>query len=614
MSPSTAKTIRRLFMALLGVLAGVALLQLIGGQLLLTHFDQSVRRLDTAQTAHRDVLQALTDAETGLRGYQLTGRPNFLAPYRTGTAAFPEHVREVRHAVTDPGTLRLLAAEQAAADRWFNEFAEPRTSRLVPPAADDRGKELFDEFRAAHTAAAAALTADRRAAGHDLRVAATVLQACLLALAALAALVTVWLSASAHRVLGPLSQVRRVLDRRSRGDLQARPDPHGPPELRQLVETLNRSLDEADQAHRDLATQKAYLAQLLDVINVGVLACDLDGNLVQVNQAARADIDGPPPTHVNQLNRVTDLDGRRPVRHPLALALDGEIIAGREMTFTAPGRPAQAVMVDARPLHDHLGAPIGAVATRYDVSVLREREAELTAFAGVVAHDLRAPLAAVHGFAEILAEDLASRGGNEDLEETLARLVGGLGRMSRLIDDLLAYATARDSPLKLEPVDLREVVDEVITERTAYLRGYADAGRALGVGPDIAVGPLPVLQADAAMIRQVFDNLIGNAIKYTREHQPASVRITADPVGEGWADIHIADRGIGIPADQHAAVFDTFHRAHPGDSRPGTGLGLAICQRVVTRHGGSIAVDDNPGGGSRFHVRLPLEGTPIGSP
>jgi signal transduction histidine kinase len=171
--------------------------------------------------------------------------------------------------------------------------------------------------------------------------------------------------------------------------------------------------------------------------------------------------------------------------------------------------------------------------------------------------------------------------------------------MCQLIDDLLAYATARDAPLRLEPVDLREVVDQVVHERTAHLR----ADRT----PSIEAGPLPTVHADPAMIRQMMDNLIGNAIKYTRDSEPAQVRITADRIDAAWAEIQIADRGIGIPADQRAAVFESFARAHPGQAYAGTGLGLAICRRVVDRHGGSISVDDNPLGGTRFHIVLPTE-------
>jgi hypothetical protein len=109
------------------------------------------------------------------------------------------------------------------------------------------------------------------------------------------------------------------------------------------------------------------------------------------------------------------------------------------------------------------------------------------------------------------------------------------------------------------------------------------------------------------MLRHVLDNLIGNAVKYVRPAAPARVGITATPAGPGWTRIEVADRGIGIPDAEKPAVFERFHRAHAAAGYAGTGLGLAICKRIVERHGGEIGVDDNPGGGTRFHFTLPLE-------
>jgi signal transduction histidine kinase len=268
------------------------------------------------------------------------------------------------------------------------------------------------------------------------------------------------------------------------------------------------------------------------------------------------------------------------------------------MNYLRPGHPPKAVMVDACPLRDEEGRIVGAVATRYDVSALHAREAELTAFAGVVAHDLRSPLAAVAGFIELLELDL--HGAGAGVGDTVTRIRAGVDRMRQLIDDLLVYATARDKPLRLEPVPLDSVIDQVVAERTAHL----PAGPAR---PEVVRDPLPVLHADAAMVRQMMDNLIGNAVKYTVPGQPARIRITSDRLGEGWTRITVADRGIGIPADQRASVFDPFHRAHPEQPYAGTGLGLAICRRVADRHGGSISLDDNPPGGTCFHIVLPAQ-------
>jgi signal transduction histidine kinase len=107
------------------------------------------------------------------------------------------------------------------------------------------------------------------------------------------------------------------------------------------------------------------------------------------------------------------------------------------------------------------------------------------------------------------------------------------------------------------------------------------------------------------MTRQLLDNLIGNAIKYTPIGEPARIVVSAEPDAAGWTRVRIADRGIGIPAEDQPRVFTSFHRASAHAGYAGTGLGLAICHRVVNRHGGTITASDNPGGGTRIQFTLP---------
>jgi signal transduction histidine kinase/CHASE3 domain sensor protein len=607
-STSTAIALRRQLLWLVAVLAIVGTAQVIGGLVLLARFDAYSQHVDVAQNAHQRMLQAMTDAETGIRGWQLTGDTSYLEPYEAGISALPEAIREVTAEIGDRGTRRLLAAEQDAAEHWLDDFAAPLAALTAVRAADPaRGKALFDAYRRMHGATAADLAASRREAAQEYRTISGILQTCLVVLAVLAVLVAVWISVRTQRMLlTPLAQVQEVLTRLAGGDRAARTEPGGPPEVRMLAATLNRSLDDAEEARQRLLATHRELTQILDVLNVAVVTCDAEGTLVRVNRTAREDVDGEMPSHVRHLDRVAE-PGDRPAPgaagavsggHPLALALSGQLTRAKEMNYLRPGHPPKAVMVDACPLRDEEGRIVGAVATRYDVSALHAREAELTAFAGVVAHDLRSPLAAVAGFIELLELDL--RGAGAGVGDTVTRIRAGVDRMRQLIDDLLVYATARDKPLRLEPVPLDSVIDQVVAERTAHL----PAGPAR---PEVDRDPLPVLHADAAMVRQMMDNLIGNAVKYTVPGQPARIRITADRLGEGWTRITVADRGIGIPADQRASVFDPFHRAHPEQPYAGTGLGLAICRRVADRHGGSISLDDNPPGGTCFHIVLPAQ-------
>src|SRR6185436_15083712 len=122
--------------------------------------------------------------------------------------------------------------------------------------------------------------------------------------------------------------------------------------------------------------------------------------------------------------------------------------------------------------------------------------------------------------------------------------------------------------------------------------------------PQFRITTLPPVQADPVLVRQLVDNLVGNAIKYTAPGVVPALRISATTTG-GMVTVRIADNGIGIPEGQHDAIFGNFHRAHTTSAYLGTGLGLAICKRIVERHGGDIAAVDDPGGGSCFIFSLP---------
>jgi signal transduction histidine kinase len=168
--------------------------------------------------------------------------------------------------------------------------------------------------------------------------------------------------------------------------------------------------------------------------------------------------------------------------------------------------------------------------------------------------------------------------------------------MQTLIDDLLDYATAENRALNSTTVDLKSVADDIAAERLSGAR-QSDAL--------IVVDPLPAVPGDATLLRQVLDNLIGNAIKYTAEGRQPYVRISCHPADDA-VRIDVADRGIGIPEDQRDSVFTAFARAGGSEGYPGTGLGLAIVHRIIERHGGEVGVSDNPGGGTRIWFTLPL--------
>lgn len=219
---------------------------------------------------------------------------------------------------------------------------------------------------------------------------------------------------------------------------------------------------------------------------------------------------------------------------------------------------------------------------------LERSNEELQRFATVASHDLREPLRVVSGFADLLARrhgDQLGQDGNRFVEA----ITGGVKRMDEMISDLLAYARAGRIDQPLAPVDANEVVRDVLD---GLQRAIEDAHA------ELEVEPLPLVNGNAASLRQLFQNLVANAIKFVDAGTPR-VRIWAAEVPEGWR-FSVRDNGIGIDPEQAENIFGMFKRLHGSERYPGTGVGLAVCQRIVDVHGGRIWVEPAPGGGSQF--------------
>ncbi|MET7419367.1 HAMP domain-containing sensor histidine kinase [Dactylosporangium sp. NPDC005555] len=186
-----------------------------------------------------------------------------------------------------------------------------------------------------------------------------------------------------------------------------------------------------------------------------------------------------------------------------------------------------------------------------------------------------------------------------DAVDSLSRIVRASGRMRHLINDLLAYTTSRNAMIAPVDVRLRDLVRDVTTARADL------AATGAAPAPVFTLGRLHDVHADPVLLRQLVDNLINNAVKYTAAGVVPSIGISSERIVGDLVRVDITDNGIGIPAGQHEAIFNNFHRAHRSAGYAGTGLGLAICKRIVERHGGAIVAVDNPGGGTRFAFTLP---------
>jgi signal transduction histidine kinase len=218
----------------------------------------------------------------------------------------------------------------------------------------------------------------------------------------------------------------------------------------------------------------------------------------------------------------------------------------------------------------------------------RAREAEIAGFATAAGEHLHAPLHTIAGFTDLLIEDVGPRL-DPETRGFLDRIGGATKRMLTLVDEMVIY-TAADTVLELEPVEASMLALDVAAGRL----------QTPGDRPSIEIGELPAVTADALLLRQVLDQLVDNAVRYVRPGAPAQITVGAREQDGGRWRFEVADRGIGIPAEQRDRIFQPFHRAPAAEGYPGTGLGLAVCARIVALHGGEIGVEANPGGGSVF--------------
>lgn len=230
---------------------------------------------------------------------------------------------------------------------------------------------------------------------------------------------------------------------------------------------------------------------------------------------------------------------------------------------------------------------------------LQASNRELETFASVASHDLQEPLRKIRTFSDRLMQRHAA-GLDPEGRDYLARSVNAAERMSKLIDDLLTYSRITTHAKPRVSVDLSEVVAGVVSDLESRI---ADSGARL------EVEPLPTFVADPAQMRQLFQNLIANALKFVAPGEAPDVLVSGrieNREGIPAAVLSVADRGIGIEERHRTKIFDMFQRLHGRDVYEGTGIGLAICRKIAEHHGGEIDVAERPDGGTIFTVIVPV--------
>jgi light-regulated signal transduction histidine kinase (bacteriophytochrome) len=214
----------------------------------------------------------------------------------------------------------------------------------------------------------------------------------------------------------------------------------------------------------------------------------------------------------------------------------------------------------------------------------------LEQFAYVASHDLQEPLRIIAGYTQLLQHRYKGKI-DDDADQFISFTVESVVRMQNLINDLLSYSRLETKGRVFEPVDCQAVLDDV----THALRMTIEESGAV-----ITHTRLPTIRADRTQLFQLFQNLIGNAIKF-RSDKPLKIHIAAEPKGDGRWLFSVEDNGIGIDPKYLERIFVIFQRLHSRDKYPGTGIGLAICKKIVERHGGQIWVESKPGMGATFY-------------
>jgi len=227
---------------------------------------------------------------------------------------------------------------------------------------------------------------------------------------------------------------------------------------------------------------------------------------------------------------------------------------------------------------------------------LERSNRDLETFAFAASHDLQEPLRMVTSFAQLLSQRYGGKL-DEDADKYIRIVTDGAGRMNTMITDLLQFSRIQSRGALFGSVDLNQSLRDALANLAITIKETSTR---------VTSDPLPVITGDASQLTQVFQNLIGNSMKYHRASEPPVIHVGITAVEPGnKTQLYVRDNGIGIDPKHFEQLFIPFHRLHAWDKYPGTGIGLAMCKKIVERHGGRIWVESEQGKGSTFHFSLP---------
>jgi two-component system phosphate regulon sensor histidine kinase PhoR len=366
---------------------------------------------------------------------------------------------------------------------------------------------------------------------------------------------------------------------------------------RRVSEPLTTLTAVARERMDTITSDRNKLAAILSSMVEGVVAIDRDERIVHVNEVAARLLS---TTVAGALGKpIGEVTSLKEIREALTGALTQAAPTVVEVRLRPPGAREQVLELHAATMRAAGGASTGAVVILYDVSELRRLETLRREFVANVSHELKTPLTAICGLTETLIDDEGMD--PPTTRRFLEKIQKQSERLATLVRDLLTLSRVESEEASLEKLllDLREPVRE-------SFKGLVAAGeeKALVLALEAPDGPV-VVHGDRELLRQLVDNLVDNAIKYTRQGGRICVRLRTDAAN---ATLEVQDTGIGIAPSDQPRIFERFYRVDKARSRDlgGTGLGLSIVKHITLAHDGQVSIDSVLGEGSTFRVRLPL--------
>ena len=375
---------------------------------------------------------------------------------------------------------------------------------------------------------------------------------------------------------------------------------------------LQREIAERERIAEALAWEEYLLHALLDNLPDHIYFKDTNSRFIRIGKSQAKVFGLSDPAEAvgkTDFDFFTEEHARPAFEDEQRIIETGQAIVGLEEKETWPDGSESWVATTKMPLRDKEGHIIGTFGISTNINERKQAEAalarqaqelarsnvELEQFAYVASHDLQEPLRMVRSYVQLLERRYKNKL-DADADEFIAYAVDGAARMQTLINDLLAYSRIGTQGKTPHPTNCAEVLERVL----ANLSIAIEESEAV-----VTYDALPTVLADEVQLSQLFQNLIGNAIKFRGEATP-KIQVGAERKDGEWL-FWVRDNGIGIAPEYYHRLFMIFQRLHSRDEYPGTGIGLAICKKIVERHGGRIWVESVgvPGKGTTFYFSLP---------